>query len=151
MEFRGERRRAPVDFRQFSFFPSINDDVFFSRGFPPNLPTRAFHSSEESIYGAAGGATTPSANASEFPSQSLKDNGQVRQTDEGTRTRIDRFPFRSDSNSEIRSETARRTPSETTTSGATSTGNDDRTSSDSIGFTSPKGFGEERLGATSTG
>ena len=26
---------------------------FFFSGFPPKIPTRAFHSSEESIYGAA--------------------------------------------------------------------------------------------------
>jgi hypothetical protein len=47
----------------------FSDSMFclFS-GFPPKLPTRAFHSSEESIYGAGGG---------DFQQQQMKDNAIV--------------------------------------------------------------------------
>jgi len=48
-------------------------------GFPPNLPSRGFHSSEESIYAAAGGTTMPiGTNASDFHQQTFKDNAQIR-------------------------------------------------------------------------
>ena len=45
-------------------------------GFPPNLPTRAFHSSEESIYGAAGGG-----GGADFLQVPLRDHSNVSETD----------------------------------------------------------------------
>ena len=40
------------------------------RGFPPKMPTRAFHSSEESIFGGGGGS-------GDFHQQAIKDNSIV--------------------------------------------------------------------------
>ena len=63
MEYHGEQRLELVDFRMFIYRNKISLNVYFSSGFPPKLPTRAFHSSEESIYGAA-----------DFQHQPLKEN-----------------------------------------------------------------------------
>ncbi|CAF0807156.1 unnamed protein product [Adineta steineri] len=46
-------------------------------GFPPRLPTRAFHSSEESIYGAGGGGGG-GVGGGEFQQQQMKENSNSR-------------------------------------------------------------------------
>jgi hypothetical protein len=61
MEYHGEQQLVLVDFRMFINMILLSS--LFSRGFPPKLPTRAFHSSEESIYGAG-----------DFQQQPLKEN-----------------------------------------------------------------------------
>ncbi len=64
MEYHGEQRLELVDFRMFIYNNIILLNIrFLFSGFPPKLPTRAFHSSEESIYGAA-----------DFQQQPLKEN-----------------------------------------------------------------------------
>ena len=65
MEYRGEQLLVLVAFRMSRFLFLKYKLIFFS-GFPPKLPTRAFHSSEESIYGAGGGG--------DFQQQTLKEN-----------------------------------------------------------------------------
>lgn len=46
--------RLPYASANYSFFfANKTNGSLFSSGFPPKIPTRAFHSSEESIYGAA--------------------------------------------------------------------------------------------------
>jgi hypothetical protein len=65
MEYHGEQQLELVDFRMIIYIYDkiISSNVEFSSGFPPKLPTRAFHSSEESIYGAG-----------DFQQQPLKEN-----------------------------------------------------------------------------
>lgn len=60
----------------------------FSSGFPPNLPTRAFHSSEESIYGAANGGGSGGADFLQVP---LRDNSNVSETNISIRIETDWF------------------------------------------------------------
>lgn len=56
MEYHGEQLLVQVVYRMFRHVQLKRTTafmlIFFFSGFPPKLPTRAFHSSEESIYGA---------------------------------------------------------------------------------------------------